>query len=758
MLEKNDDVVNYVNFLNKDNKSKKRKNDSITYDDALNNFKILAIERLYKSNKDSLKLNGTKLYTYLNDMKKMYAKIISNFKDNKQIIEKFDTLTRLYIIAELSVCIYYLKLFIKSNKYQDTLEKQLNECKIKLSNKKQKKNEELDIIYINIDEDEEEEEGGKYDEELDIDIINKIFSQNVSSIESKILDYYNNLSNIEKQQIVNNIDEINNYLFNEKPIALQIIDLPLALEQKKNVLDIYKRLENSMYPDHKLTSWFNSLMTIPFGKYKGINLDSLDNISNFLVSLKDIMDNAVYGHNDAKRQIIQIMGQQIKNPQAKGNIIGLWGPPGTGKTSLIKDGIAKAMDKPFIFISLGGATDASFLEGHSYTYEGSIYGRIVNGLISCQCMNPIIYFDELDKISQTPKGEEITNILVHLTDPVQNGHFRDKYFHGIDIDLSKVTFIFSFNDPRNVNPILLDRVTCIETKYLLLSQKINIVNNYLLPDMLTDINFSKDDIHITDDSIKYLINKYTLEGGIRKLKSLLYNIIREINIELLTNSNISKPYYINNKVIDKFLSNKYEYIPDIINKTPKVGVVYGLYAGCTGIGGILPIQAIWVPSQTALTLKTTGHLERVIKESTEVASSLAWTCISQDLKDKYLLEWKDKPLGFHIHCPDGAVPKDGPSAGAALTLVLYSLLTNKKIDNYVAMTGEINLEGNITAIGGLEEKLEGAKRAGVRKVLIPKENEKDLNKIMKRNKTLLDENFKVVIVEHIDDVLKESLL
>jgi ATP-dependent Lon protease len=373
-------------------------------------------------------------------------------------------------------------------------------------------------------------------------------------------------------------------------------------------------------------------------------------------------------------------------------------------------------------------------------------------------MNPIIYFDELDKISQTNRGEEITNILVHLTDPIQNSHFRDKYFHGVDIDLSKATFIFSFNNPKNVNPILLDRITCIETKYLLLSHKINIVNNYLLPDMLKDINFDKDDIHIDNDNIKYLINKYTLEGGIRKLKSLLYNIIREINIELLTNPDIQKPYYITNTIIDNFLHNKYEYVPDKINTTPKVGIVYGLYAGCSGVGGVLPIQAVWVPSNNALTLKTTGYLERVIKESTEVANSLAWNSISQELKDKYLLEWKEKPLGFHIHCPDGAQPKDGPSAGAALTLVLYSLLTNLKIDNYIAMTGEINLEGNITAIGGLEEKLEGAKRVGIKKVLIPEENRKDLVKIMKRNKTLLDNNFKVKIVSHFNDVIKEAII
>ena len=744
MSDKNNEVINYVNHINNSN-SKKRKHNDITYEETLHNFKILAIDRLYKSNRECLKLNGIKLYTLLNELIVAYSQFIDTFKNSSNIINSMDTISRLYIIAELSICVFYLKLFIKSSKYEETYEMILNYHRSKLLNKKQKKNNEEYSLPL------------EENVVLEDNIISKIFNTQTQSMESKILDYYNNLSLKDKTNTLNNIENINNYLFNEKPMVFQILDLPLCCSQKKTILETYKTLENSMYPDNKLRTWFDSLMKIPFGKYKGVDFNN-DNISEFLLKLQNIMDTAVFGHNDAKRQIIQIMGHQITNPQAKGNIIGLWGPPGTGKTSLIKDGIAKAMDKPFVFISLGGATDASFLEGHSYTYEGSVYGRIVNGLISCQCMNPIIYFDELDKISLTHRGEEITNILVHLTDPIQNSQFRDKYFHGIDIDLSQVTFIFSFNDPKNVNPILLDRITCIETKYLLLSQKINIVNNYLLPDILKDINYESNDVQISEDTIKYLINKYTLEGGIRKLKSLLYNIIREINIELLTYPEIKKPYHISNSLIDKILYNKYEYVPETINSVYKVGVVYGLYAGSLGVGGVLPIQAVWVPSNNALSLKTTGHLERVIKESTDVACSLAWACLQQDLKDKYLLEWKDKPLGFHIHCPDGAMPKDGPSAGAALTLVLYSLLTNRKIKNYVAMTGEINLEGQITAIGGLEEKLEGAKKAGIRKVLIPQENEKDLNKIMKRNETLLDNNFKVKIVSNIDDVINEALL
>jgi ATP-dependent Lon protease len=185
-------------------------------------------------------------------------------------------------------------------------------------------------------------------------------------------------------------------------------------------------------------------MKLPFGEYKGLELTSIKSkdVSKFLNNLTDLMDSAVYGHDNAKKQIVNLMAQQIRNPSCQGSVIALYGPPGTGKTELIKKGIAKAMDKPFIFISLGGAQDSSFLDGHSFTYEGSIYGRIAQALIDAKCMNPIIYFDELDKVSEGHKGDEIINLLIHLIDPVQNKLFRDKYFYDIDLDLSKVTFIF----------------------------------------------------------------------------------------------------------------------------------------------------------------------------------------------------------------------------------------------------------------------------------------------------------------------------
>ena len=196
----------------------------------------------------------------------------------------------------------------------------------------------------------------------------------------------------------------------------------------------------------------------------------------------------------------------------------------------------------------------------------------------------------------------------------------------------------------------------------------------------------------------------------------------------------------------------------LINKEDKCGVINGLYANCLGIGGILPIELLWIPSNEPLSLKTTGYLEKVIKESTDVACSLAWNSLTEELRNKYRMEWKKKPMGIHIHCPEGSVPKDGPSAGAALTLAIYSLLTNRKIKHDVAMTGEINLEGKVTEIGGLEEKLEGAKRAGVKLALIPERNIKHLEKIKERNKSLIDNTFKVISISNFKDVVEHALV
>jgi ATP-dependent Lon protease len=277
------------------------------------------------------------------------------------------------------------------------------------------------------------------------------------------------------------------------------------------------------------------------------------------------LDNAVYGLNDAKMQIMQMLGQLITNPKAIGTAIAIHGPPGTGKTSLVKEGISKILNRPFAFIALGGATDSSFLEGHSYTYEGSTWGKIVQILIDSNCMNPVIYFDELDKISDTPRGDEIAGILTHLTDTSQNNQFHDKYFSEINFDLSKCLFIFSYNDESKVNSILKDRMYRIQTKGYNQKQKTIISNNYLLPKICEQVKFDKNEIIISDESLHYIIDNYCdKEDGVRNLKRCLEIIYTKLNLYRLMkpNSNMFEedmslkvdfPFNVTKEIVDKLI-------------------------------------------------------------------------------------------------------------------------------------------------------------------------------------------------------------
>ena len=352
-------------------------------------------------------------------------------------------------------------------------------------------------------------------QKLDMEFMNSLnTSLAPKSYEDQAFSHFTKFDDEKKKEFLQKFKTIVETDCNGEPVLFKIVNMDLPVEQKNNILTEYMNIENSMSDKSKLKTWLDNVLKLPFGKEKGIDLDTLKDpvkVKEFIEQLNDKMNEAVWGHDEAKKKIVEIMVQYITNPESKGNCLGIWGPPGNGKTTLIKEGIAKAMDRSFVFISLGGASDASFLEGHSYTYEGSIYGRIAQGLMKCDCMNPIIYFDELDKISNTAKGQEITNLLVHLTDPAQNCEFIDKYFYNVKIDLSKVTFIFSYNDPSLVDPVLRDRITQVETKYLLMNQKINITKKYLLPNILKDVGLSEDSLDISDKDLSHIISKYTLE-------------------------------------------------------------------------------------------------------------------------------------------------------------------------------------------------------------------------------------------------------
>jgi ATP-dependent Lon protease len=314
-------------------------------------------------------------------------------------------------------------------------------------------------------------------------------------------------------------------------------------------------------------------MRIPFGKHEGLPIsieDGVEKCHDFMENAQKTLDTAVYGLNDAKMQIMQMLGQLLTNPKAIGTAIAIHGPPGTGKTSLVKEGISKILNRPFAFIALGGATDSSFLEGHGYTYEGSTWGKIVQILIDSKCMNPVIYFDELDKISDTPKGEEITGILTHLTDTSQNTQFHDKYFAEINFDISKCLFIFSYNDESKVNPILKDRMYRIKTKGYVSKEKTVIANNYLLPKIKEQVRFNEGDIIIADDVISHIIDSHcNKEDGVRNLKRCLEIIYTKLNLYRLMKpgSNLFEnemsikvefPFKVTKEIVDKLIKKEQE--------------------------------------------------------------------------------------------------------------------------------------------------------------------------------------------------------
>ena len=520
---------------------------------------------------------------------------------------------------------------------------------------------------------------------------------------------------------------------------------------------------------------YDTIKSLPLLKPLTGNIQLIDEkqreINLFMREVTTTLDKSVYGHKKAKRQLERIIGQWI-NGDLTGYCFGFEGPPGVGKTSLAKKGIAhclkdaKGVSRPFSLIAMGGSSNSSTLDGHNYTYVGSSWGRIVDILMDTKIMNPIIFIDELDKVSKTENGKEIIGILTHLIDQTQNDTFQDKYFNGVNLNLSKALFIFSYNDVDAIDRILLDRIHRIKFEHLSLEDKLIITRNFILPEFYTKMGLT-DMIEMSDEIIEYIIEEYTSEPGVRKLKEIIFEIIGEINLVVLKNDTaimnaLTIPIIVTREDIKKkYLKERREINPMKIHTSASVGVINGLWANSVGKGGILPIEASFFPSGTFLDLKLTGMQGDVMKESMTVAKSLAWSVFLKMAAgdnvnipefSKRLEETKTQ--GLHIHVPEGATPKDGPSAGTAITMVMYSLFSGRKIRNEVAITGEICLQGRVTAIGGLDLKIIGGIRAGVKLFIFPKDNEKDFNDFIQKyeNKTIV-QDIKFVAVERIEEVI-----
>lgn len=361
-------------------------------------------------------------------------------------------------------------------------------------------------------------------------------------------EYYDDLSKSKQKKLNKQMKQLAGLVRDgDIPFKFRVLDLPIPDSVKAAVVkkvDLLDKMEGEGGEGHKLRAWVEGFLRIPFGVTVPLPVkidDGPKPCADFLADTRKTLDGAVYGMNSAKTQIMQILAQWISNPSSVGNVIALRGPMGVGKTSFAKNGIAKVLKRPFEFFSLGGAADSANFVGHAYTYEGSMWGRVADSLMTARCMNPVMYFDELDKVSTTPHGEEIVSMLIHMTDRTQNSQFHDRYFAGVDFDLSQCLFVFSFNDESKVHPILKDRMQVIHCSGYTSDEKKIILTQYVWPQLVERVKL--DNVKITDEAIKFLISEYSKEEeGVRTLMRSVETLLTRINLLRIADEETAKSY------------------------------------------------------------------------------------------------------------------------------------------------------------------------------------------------------------------------
>jgi len=550
---------------------------------------------------------------------------------------------------------------------------------------------------------------------------------------------------------------LKNMPMNVKTLAIEKIN-----EMKLNNNDYYKQF-----------LYVKTLLNFPWpdphdNLFKVTSSNPLE-CADYLKEIEKKLTVKTYGHKKIKEQLILQVAKWISNPKSNGCAISLNGPPGVGKTLIAKT-LSEALDIPFVQITLGGQNDGELLHGHGYTYSGAQPGLIIKKILEAGSTRCILYLDELDKsCAKHGSTNEISSILIHLTDPNMNSSFQDRFFQGIDFPLDRLIIMTSYNDRSKVDPILLDRFIELDVKPYNIQDKISIVKNYVLNELKTVIGFPYK-LEMEDSIIKQLINDYTIEAGVRDIKRKIELILLKLNKLRLTNdldrflNSSDDTIILNSQLVDELIESTSKIVKKKIGLKPLVGVVNGLYATNVGTGGITTIQieANYSVDSNFL-LKLTGSQGDVMKESVQCAFTCAvrYICTNTEYNTIELINShikKNFPNGFHIHTPAGATPKDGPSAGCAFAIAFVSLILGKPFNNKVAMTGEIDLNSNVTKIGGLEYKLVGAKQAGVDTVLIPNENSVDLDEIIKDYPDMFDENFKYVLITNLNDAVKNCFL
>ena len=495
-----------------------------------------------------------------------------------------------------------------------------------------------------------------------------------------------------------------------------MLDLVEKLNKTKLPKEVKKKLDSEMKKLSKMPpfsaeatvsrNYIETVLDLPWDK---TTKDILD-----LKKANDILERDHYGLKKAKSRVLDYLAVKKLNPSMKGGILCLAGPPGIGKTSLVKS-IADAMGRKFVRVSLGGVRDEAEIRGHRRTYIGSMPGKLIKAMKDAGSKNPVILLDEIDKMSNDFKGDPASAML-EVLDPEQNSHFEDHYID-MPFDLSKVFFVATANDLRNVSAPLRDRMEIINISSYTEFEKLHIAKKYLIKQAKEENGLKDYDIQISDNVIMKIIDEYTREAGVRSLKREFISLCRKLARDAVEQD--KKKFIIKSSSLEKYLG-KPKFRPEKLKeKEPKLGVVNGL--AWTSVGGVtLEVQGVSIPGKGELSL--TGTLGNVMKESAQVA----FTYVKANL-DKYKLENPEffEKKNIHLHFPEGATPKDGPSAGITIVTAILSVLTGRKVRQDIAMTGEVTITGEVLAIGGVKEKVIGAHRAGIREVILPEDNRVD---------------------------------
>ncbi len=480
-------------------------------------------------------------------------------------------------------------------------------------------------------------------------------------------------------------------------------------------------------------AYIESVLELPWGV---LTTETLD-----LKIAHEVLEKDHYGLKDVKNRILDYLAVKKLNPDMKGTILCLAGPPGVGKTSLAKS-VADALGRNFIRISLGGVRDEAEIRGHRRTYIGSMPGKIIKAIKNAGSVNPVVLLDEIDKMSSDFKGDPASAML-EVLDPEQNKHFEDHYLD-MPFDLSKVFFIATANDLRSIPGPLRDRMEIITLSSYTEFEKLHIANSYLIKQAQVENGLSNIKINITDKAVLKIIDEYTREAGVRNLKREISGLFRKVARDVIDKD--AKSASITVKNLESYLGHP-KFRPEKMKKAvSKVGVVNGL--AWTAVGGMtLEVQGVQIPGKGSLSL--TGTLGNVMKESAMVAFTYLKANFDKFNVEPTVLDKKD----IHLHFPEGATPKDGPSAGTAITTTILSVLTGRKVKQTFAMTGEITITGEVLPVGGIKEKVIGAHRAGIKNIILPEDNKVDVEEIPEE----VMKDIKIYFASTYDDVEKLAL-